>query len=96
MPIPSEINVVSRISSIELTEFKIEDNLGDIDVKSVAFDNTINYRWFKEKKSLVINIKTQFYNNKSMTVKLGHISCRGEYEIVNFDEIPNGKTICNC
>jgi hypothetical protein len=84
----ANFNIISKILSIELTEFKLEKKtMKGIDVKSVAFDHTITFKIESTSKHFIVDTNTKFYNNKSKSITLGHINSKGKYEIVNLTEV---------
>jgi hypothetical protein len=84
----ANFNVISKIISIELSEFKLnKKSLKGLDVKSIVFDHTITFRIESASKHFLVDTNTKFYNDKSKSITLGHINSKGKYEIVNLSEV---------
>lgn len=87
MKTPEEFNVVSRIVSLKLNEFKLEKGLKNIDRATVVFDHSLNIKVIPSGNIVSIESSTRIYNDSKKTSYIGILIVNGEYEVANLKDI---------
>jgi hypothetical protein len=88
MKTKEEFQLVSRIVSIKLVEFKLEpQNVVDLNKSSIVFDHNVNIKIEKSTNLVLINSTTNIFSDSTKKIKLGSYIVSGEYEIQNLEEI---------
>lgn len=83
---PEEFNVISRIVSLKLKEFKLEKGV-DIDRATVVFDHTLNIQVIPSANLVSIESTTRIYNDSKKTSYIGVLAVNGEYEVANLKDL---------
>lgn len=87
-----KINLTSKIREIKLKECKIAETVPTtlvhkLEKEKIQFESNFNVRVDIVQKTIIINLRTNFFADEAKTIPLGHIATEGIFDIVNLDEL---------
>ncbi len=88
----AEINLSVKILNIMLEEFYLKDKLPiqvakSLDKAKIQFEFNVGMNVDVAKKTITIELKTNFFDEEKKKNNIGHMNSKGIFEIANLDDI---------